>query len=175
VHVSLALSQIARIAQLCDFLAHPEIMEAIHRGAPVTVPHDIGALGFDAPLWIGLGTVGLWSALDAYTNRSSSPKTKCPTCHRGGCLWGRLSPTGKLDASQTLALAELEDMRHLFAHNYAGQADAMYFGRARHILSSGVPMKLSSGAIFDGTSLSLNAMHLRYYAERSQSTVQALS
>jgi len=150
-------------------------MEAIHRGAPVTVPHDIGALGFDAPLWIGLGTVGLWSALDAYTDRSSFPKTKCLTCHRRGCLWGRLSPTGKLDASQTLALAELEDMRHLFAHNYAGQADAMYFRRARHILSSGVPMKLSSGATFDGTSLSLNPMHLRYYAERSQSTVQALS
>jgi len=173
--MSLALSQIARVAQLCDFLAHPEIAEAIHRGAPVTVPHDIGALGFDAPLWIGLGTVGLWSALDAYAERSSFPKTKCPTCSRGGCLWGRLSATGKLSAPQALALAELEDMRHLFAHNYAGQADAIYFGRSRHVLSSGVPLKLSSGATFDGTNLSLSAMHLRYYANCSQSTVQALS
>ena len=54
-----ALAQIAGIAKLCDFLEHPEIAEAIHRAAPVTVPHDVGALGFDAPLWIGLGTVGL--------------------------------------------------------------------------------------------------------------------
>jgi hypothetical protein len=173
--MSLALSQIARIAQLCDFLAHPEIKEAIHRGAPVTVPHDIGALGFDAPLWIGLGTVGLWSALDAYADRSSFPKPKCSKCNRGGCLWGRLSSTGKLSASQALALAELEDMRHLFAHNYAGQADATYFQRARHVLSSGVPVTLSSGAAFDGTSLSLNATHLRYYANCSQNTVEALS
>ena len=172
--MSLALSQIARVAQLCDFLEHPEIAEAIHRGAPVRVPYDIGALGFDPPLWIGLGTVGLWSALDAYADRSSFPKTKCATCNRGGCLWGRLSGTGKLSAPQALALAELEDIRHLFAHNYAGQADAMYFGRVRHVLSSGVPLRLSSGAMFDGASLSLSAIHLRYYADYSQSTVQAL-
>ena len=173
--MSLALSQIARVAQLGDFLAHPEILEAIHRGAPVTVPHDIGALGFDAPLWIGLGTVGLWSALDAYADRCSFPKTKCSKCKREGCLWGRFSATGKLTASQAIAVAELEDIRHLFAHNYAGQADAMYFGRTRHVLSSGVPVKLSCGAMFDGTSLSLSATHLRYYADSSQSTVQALS
>jgi hypothetical protein len=173
--MSLALSQIARVAQLCDFLEHAEIKEAIHRGAPVTVPHDIGALGFDAPLWIGLGTVGLWSALDAYADRSSLAKTNCSRCNRGGCLWGRLSATGKLSASQSLALEELEDMRHLFAHNYAGQADATYFHRARHVLASGVPVKLSSGATFDGTSLSLGATHLRYYANSSHSMVQALA
>ena len=125
--MSLALSQIARVDQLCDFLAHPEIEQAIHRGAPVTVPHDIGALGFDAPLWIGLGTVGLWSALDAYADRSSFPKTECSRCKRRGCVSGRLSATGKLSVPQELALAELEDIRHLFAHNYAGQADAIYF------------------------------------------------
>ena len=122
-----------------------------------------------------MGTVGLWSALDAYADRSGFPNTKCTRCNRPGSLWGRLSATVKLSAPQALALAELEDIPHLFAHNYAGQADAKYFECARHILSSMVQANLSSGATFDGANLSLNAMHLWYYADCSRSIVQALS
>jgi hypothetical protein len=45
-------------------------------------------------------------------------------------------------------LKELEDLRHLYAHNYAGEADDEYFSRPRHVLALGVPMQLTSGAEF---------------------------
>jgi len=170
------LSQITRIGQLCGFLEHPQIAEAIHQAAPVTVPQSIGALGFDPPLWIGLGIVGLWAALDAHAERSNLPKARCPTCNRPGCLWGRLSATGKLSVPPlSLALEEIEDMRHLFAHNYAGDADAAYFAHKRHVLSQSPSAPLSCGAVFDGNSLSLNATHLRHYVECAKGIAQAHS
>src|SRR6266581_99984 len=97
-NLSLALNQIDRIALLCDFLTHPEIQTAINRSVPVTMPHDIGSLGFDTHLWVGLGTVGLWSALDAFADRAtfSKPKSKCQTCDRPSCLWSRLSAAGTI-------------------------------------------------------------------------------
>jgi Pentapeptide repeats (8 copies)/TIR domain len=63
-------------------------------------------------------------------------------------------------------LKELEDLRHLYAHNYAGEADDEYFSpsRPRHVLQRGVPVKLTCGAEFDGRRPSLNLHHLRAYA-----------
>jgi len=87
-----------------------------------------------------------------------------------------LTSTSKLNAADGRALNELEDVRHLFAHNYAGRADAVYFGaKKRHILSSGVSVSLSSGAIFDGAHISLNATHLRYYAAQSREIIERLT
>jgi len=176
-NMSLALNQIDRIALLCEFLTHPEIQTAIDRSVPVTMPHDIGSLGFDTHLWIGLGTVGLWSALDAFADRANFTKPKCQTCDRSTCLWSRFSAAGTIYPAQALALKELEDVRHLFAHNYAGQADAMYFGGRwkRHVFSSSVRVSLSSGAVFDGAYLALSAAHLRYYADQSRQIVRSLS
>ncbi len=179
-NVSLGLSQVSRIAQLCDFLAHPG-MQAALGSVPVSMPHDVGSLGFDTPLWVGLGIVGLWSALDAFAERAGIPAAKCPACDRSNCFSSRLTSTGKLDAADERALKELEDVRHLFAHNYAGRADAMYFTRKdgkewkRHALDSGVSVSLSSGAIFDGANISLAAAHLRYYADQSRKTIEKLS
>jgi hypothetical protein len=74
------------------------------------------------------------------------------------------------------ALKELEDVRHLFAHNYAGRADAVYFRKKkRHVLDSGVSVSLSSGAMFDGANISLTAAHLRYYAGQSREVIGKLS
>jgi phosphate/sulfate permease len=35
-----------------------------------------------------------------------------------------------------VSLGELEDLRQLYAHNYAGEADDVYFERRRHVLAS---------------------------------------
>ena len=180
-NVSLGLSQVSRIAQLCDFLAHPGMQAALDHSVPVSMPHDVGSLGFDTPLWVGLGIVGLWSALDAFAERAGIPATKCPVCDGPNCLSSRLTSTSKLNAADERALKELEDVRHLFAHNYAGRADIMYFtkknGRKwkRHVLDSGSSVSLSSGAMFDGVSISLAAVHLRYYADQSRKVIEKLS
>jgi hypothetical protein len=175
-NVSLGLSQVDRIAQLCDFLAHPGMQAALDHSVPVSMPHDVGSLGFDTSLWVGLGIVGLWSALDAFAERAGIPTTKCPACGGPNCLSSRLTSTSKLNAADGRVLNELEDVRHLFAHNYAGRADAVYFGaKKRHILSSGVSVSLSSGAIFDGAHISLNATHLGYYAAQSREIIGRLT
>lgn len=176
VKVSLGLSQVDRIAQLCDFLAHPGMQAALDHSVPVSMPHDVGSLGFDTPLWVGLGIVGLWSALDAFAERAGIPTTKCLACGRSSCLSSRLTSTSNLNVAEKQALRELEDVRHLFAHNYAGHADAVYFGKKkRHILNSGVSVTLSSGAMFDGANIALTAAHLRYYAGQSRGIIGKLS
>src|SRR5437867_8629565 len=129
--VSRALNQIHRIESLCDFLQYEGIKTAVDQSVPVTMPHDVGSLGFDTSLWVGLGIVGLWSALDAFAERAGIPTTKCPACGGPNCLSSRLTSTSKLNAADGRALNELEDVRHLFAHNYAGRADAVYFGAKR--------------------------------------------
>ena len=180
-NVSLGLSQVDRIEQLCDFLAHPGMQAALDHSVPVSMPHDVGSLGFDTPLWVGLGIVGLWSALDAFAQRAGIPATKCPACDGLNCLSSRLTSTSKLNAADERALKELEDVRHLFAHNYAGRADAMYFTRKngkkwkRHVLDSRVSVSLSCGAMFDGENISLTGTHLRYYAGQSREIIGKLS
>ena len=162
--VSRGLNQVYRIASLCNFLEHPRIKAAADQSVPVTMPPDRGSLGFDTPLWIGLGIVGLWAALDAYAERSGLNVSKCPACGGRTCLVRRF----KLDASGSKVVGELEDLRHLFAHNFAGHADAQYFSKkGRHVLISGTSYPLSSGALFDGTNIQLGAPQLRYYAKES--------
>ena len=171
--ISLGLSQIDRIASLCDFIDHPAIEAAVTQSLPVTMPRDVGSLGFDAPLWVGLGAVGLWSALDAFADRMSIHQSKCGTCRRK-CLWQRFNATGKLVGVSSQSLAELEDLRHLFAHNFGGHPDAAYLRRPRHVLSSSsAGMRLSSGATFDGAYVSLNPKHLRHYAEVARNILRA--
>ena len=138
------------------------------------MPQDVGSLGFDTGLWVGLGIVGLWSALDAFAERAGIRATRCAKCGRN-CLLARLLVTGRLNADDELTLKELEDLRHLFAHNYAGRADAEYFKKKRHVLAPGVSLSLSSGAVFDGANISLTATHLRYNAERSRAIINKLA
>jgi hypothetical protein len=173
-NVSLGLSQVDRIASLCDFLDHPGMKTAVDNSVPVSMPHEVGSLGFDTPLWVGLGMVGLWSALDAFAERAGIQKTNCKACGRN-CLSSRLLSTSKLNAAHEQPLNELEDVRHLFAHNYAGRADAEYFKKNRHELKSGVSVSLSSGAKFDGASISLTVAHLRYYAGQAREIIGKLS
>lgn len=171
-HFTLATTQVERILGLCNFLDHPAMQSALDQ-IPVTMPRDVGAFGFETKLWVGLGMVGLWSALDAFAERVPMHGSKCKVCC-GKCLSSRLTSTGKIDAAFLSPLNELEDVRNLFAHNFAGQADALYFNRPRHVVSLGAPSTFSSGATFDGTNLSFASGHLRYYADRSRLVLNAL-
>jgi hypothetical protein len=77
-----AIQLVARIEQLCSFVAHPAIEAAVQQGVPFPMPKAVGAFGFDVPLWVGLGTVGLWAALDAFAERADLSKMKCSACER---------------------------------------------------------------------------------------------
>ncbi len=105
-----AIQLVARIEQLCGFVAHPAIEAAVQQGVPFPMPKAVGAFGFDVPLWVGLGTVGLWAALDAFADRADLPATKCPECQRL-CIPQRFADYVRGNEGQ--ALAELEDLRHL--------------------------------------------------------------
>lgn len=141
-----ALDQVRCIESIRDFINNPEIKAAVEKAVPVTMPADAGSLGFDIPLWVGLGMVGLWAALDAFAERAGL-KTKCSTCERQ-CIVSAYA--AKFSDTDNQTFAELEDLRHLYAHNYAGVADEEYLDRPRHVFKRGVSVQLSCGALFDG-------------------------
>jgi hypothetical protein len=163
-----ALRVAEQVVKMCDFLENPIIIAAINQGVPVSMPRTPGALGFNIPLWVGLGTVGLWAALDAFAERAGLPKTKCGSCKRG-CIRARFAQHVQDNEGQ--GLAELEDLRHLYAHNYAGEADDVYFARRRHVLNRDVSAPLTCGAQFDGRGVQLDLHHLRAYGRTVQSVL----
>jgi len=171
--MSLAQAQVHRVALLSDFLEHPALSTAATSASPVTMPPTLGSMGFDVPLWLGFGVVGLWAALDSYLERTLRSSSKCSKCHRPGCLVGRLLGTGKL-AVPSKPLEELEDLRHLYAHNFAGTTDPQYFTRPRHVLATPTPATLSCGAQYNGSQVALAPSHLRFYADRARETLQCL-
>jgi hypothetical protein len=40
-----AISQVKRVAMMCDFIEHPAIKTAVEQAVPVSMPPDVGALG----------------------------------------------------------------------------------------------------------------------------------
>ena len=165
-----AIDLVKRIAMMCDFLKNPIIVQAIENGVPVTMPRQPGALGFDIPLWVGLGIVGLWSALDAFSERAALARTKCTICNRM-CIRGRFTPYAK--SNEPSILGELDDFRHLYAHNFAGEADAVYFNKKkRHVLALGTVAQLSCGAQFNGQQLQLDLPQLTYYSGVTQNILE---
>ena len=160
-----ALAQIGIVAKLLDFVSHPALNLARDQ-IPTNVPASLGALGFDEPVWAGLGMVGLWAALDVFAERSGlkAARKPLPDC---------LKLTGKLSSHDVKVTGEIEDLRNLFAHNFAGHADLVYFKfKKRYALQQGSAMELSSKATFDGECVSLNAAHLHYYAEAASAIVK---
>jgi hypothetical protein len=162
-----ALRVAEQVVKMCDFLGNPIISAAIDNGVPVSMPRAPGALGFNIPLWVGLGTVGLWAALDAFAKRAGLPKTQCGFCKSWNCIPARFAQ--HVQGNEGQALGELEDLRHLYAHNYAGEADDAYFDhKRRHVLERDVSAQLTCGALFDGRGLQLGLPHLRAYGRTVQ-------
>jgi hypothetical protein len=165
-----ALNIIQRIEMLGQFIENPAITKAVAQAVPVSMPREVGALGFDTPLWVGLGIVGLWSALDAYYERADLTATECATCHRR-CIAERFA--NYCQDVQQKTLAELEDLRHLYAHNYAGEADEKYFDakHPRHVLRRNGVI-LTCGAQFDGRRAQLTLHHLRVYSRTAKNVLE---
>ena len=64
--------------------------------------------------------VALWAALDGFADRAGLKQPTCTTCRM------RRIPTrftSYTQGNESQSLKELEDLRHLYAHNYAGEAD----------------------------------------------------
>ena len=86
------------------------------------------------------------------------------------CMPERFAPYIRGNDGQSLK--ELEDLRHLYAHNYAGEADDVYFCHSpRHVLKRDVPVQLTCGAQFDGRRPQLELSHLRWYSCAVQSVL----
>jgi hypothetical protein len=166
---SRAIDSAKRIVWLGDFMETPEIKTAYERLIPVSMPALVGSLGVDVPLWVGLGTVGLWASLDAFADRADLPRNECEICKRR-CVRARFLPYVRGDEAQTLG--ELDDIRNLYAHNHAGQADNEYFAKRRHVLASGVVVPLTCGAAFNGQQLLLDFPNLRFYSTAVQTLLQ---
>src|SRR5260221_14646318 len=107
-----ALGMVRRVEQMGDFIEHPAIKAAVERAVPVTMPPAPGALGFDIPLWVGLGAVSLWAALDAFSERAGFGGGTCNTCKSRNCIVARFPC---VQGDDRLSLGELEDLRHLYA------------------------------------------------------------
>jgi hypothetical protein len=105
-----ALNVVQRMVMMCAFFDHTAIKTAVEQAVPVTMPRAPGALGFDIPLWVGLGMVGLWAALDGFADRAGLKKPTCTTC-RMRCIPTRFASYTQGNESQSLK--ELEDLRHL--------------------------------------------------------------
>jgi hypothetical protein len=163
-----ALNVVKQVLKMCDFIEDPAIRKTIEQEmVPVTMPRVVEAL-VDISVWVGLGTVGLWAALDAFAERAGlkPSKSHCPICEKKSCISALFAGCAQGNESQNLM--ELEDIRHLYAHNYAGEADAEYFRRKRHLLVAGTTTQLSCGAQFHGHRLALGLSHLRYYANATE-------
>jgi hypothetical protein len=156
-----ALNAVHRIEAMCNFIEHPAVVAAVAAAVPAPLPPAPGALGFDVPTWVGLGVVGLWSALDGFSERAALPRAHCPVCGRR-CVPRRFAGLGT--PQDDTRLGELEDLRHLYAHNLAGEGDADYFSTRRHVLAANTPIALDSGGGFDGARAQLDLPHLRAYA-----------
>jgi hypothetical protein len=155
---------------MCDFIEHKAIRTAVEQAVPAAMPRDVGALGFDIPLWVGLGMVSLWAALDAFAERADLARPQCKTCGRKGCISARFAH--RVQGHEGQILAELEDLRHLYAHNYAGQADDEYFARKRHVLARDTAVPLTCGAQFGGRRAQLDLSHLRMYSRAVQTVLE---
>lgn len=168
-----ALEVVRLVEMMCDFIESPATRTAVDQFVPVTMPRDVGSLGFDVPLWAGLGTVGLWAALDAFAERADLPAVVCTVCNRRSCIQSRF--VKHIHSNERVVLAELEDLRHLYAHNYAGDADDEYLARPRHVLRGGAIVKLTCGAQFDGRRIRLTLSGLRAYVNNVRDVLTRFS
>ena len=157
-----ALVVVQRVVEMCNFIEHPAIQEAVKtKMVPVSMPSDVNSV-LKISVWVGLGTVGLWAALDAFAERAS--------------LKGPFPTRFRCQGNEEQSLKELDDIRHLYAHNYAGEADDQYFNfTTRRVLRRGTPTRLTCGAQFDGHRLSLDLGHLRWYAHTVQTVLERFS
>lgn len=135
---------------------------------PVCLPQDrMRAAGIDPDLWYGLGIVGVWAAIDAFGERKTGKD-------------GQLQRfKNDVAAGQAKILSELDDLRSLFAHNFAGVADHKYLTHCRRsCLKLGQPYRLSCGYQFNGKEderIKLALSDLKYYISQAREILACLN
>ena len=147
------IDDLGRVANLADAISAP----------PLTMPQDpLRAAGIEPELIYGLCVVGLWAAMDAFLERVG---------YGGRTLPERLSE--RVTPDLVAASKEIEDIRHLYAHNFGGLADDNYFSnRRRYFLKSARSMTLASGADFDGRHLHIEAGNFSWYVQQARAIVE---
>jgi hypothetical protein len=140
---------------------------------PVTMPGGVGSLGFDTLL--GRARNG-WSPcyVRRFRRRSRASKWRVSRLRPERLRGGKVRLESHPDADRT-GLGELEDIRHMYAHNYAGNADNKFCVKKRHVLRPGVPTKLRCGAQFNGSELRLGLPDLRFYCHLTKREATGLS
>jgi hypothetical protein len=102
--LSQAQEQLTQIESLCR-LPMP----------PVTMPPDaLGAAGIER-IWLGLGFVGIWAAIDAFRERRQ-PNSQ------SSAIETELGGQPHLER----CWKEIEDLRHLYAHHFGAVAEGLY-------------------------------------------------
>jgi hypothetical protein len=183
--------QVAQIRSMCDLSANEKVRSfllgqqvavlgmgrSVRQNVPpsiaqpeqIEVGNPLELRGLHTEAWHGLGIVGLWAAIDAYCERVS---------HKGAIVAMLDSKLSAVLPADLLAIcAELDDLRNLYAHNFAGHADAKYFDRKRYALAPGQALDLASGAKFDGTTntVHVDINHLEFYCERARDILGVLN
>jgi hypothetical protein len=135
---------------------------------PVCMPQDRRrAAGIDPDLWYGLGIVGVWAAIDAFGERKTGKHGQLQRFKNG------------VAAGQGKILSELDDLRSLFAHNFAGVADHKYLTHSRRsCLKLGQPYRLSCGYPFNGHEdecIKLALSDLKYYIGQAREILACLN
>ena len=161
----LALHQLSRLESF-------ENVESNLADPPVSMLQDrIRAAGVDPDLWYGLGIVGVWAAIDAFVERMIPEQPKKPKQRQE---WLK----SRLDTTEYTAFLELDDLRNLFAHNFAGVVDQTYLDHPRrHYLKLGADCKLDCGYQFKGLAgerVALTLAHFKHYIAQARDIVAAL-
>lgn len=143
-------------------------------GIPVHGQVELGnppeTRGLYTEAWHGLGVVGLWAAIDAYCERVRHKSSEVQHALSG------IIPEHYRDDLHAV-WEELDDLRHLYAHNFASHADDLYFKRKRHTLAPGKSHIFKSGANFDGATdtVHINVDQLRFYCWPARYIVAVLA
>jgi hypothetical protein len=156
-----AIAQLSRLESIAN-------LENNLKESPFSMPQDrMRAAGIDPDLWYGLGIVGVWAAIDAFGERKTGK-------------YGQLQRfKNDVAASQDTILSELDDLRSLFAHNFAGVADEKYLKDSRrHCIKLNQPYLLSCGYQFNGDvdeRITLGLSHLRHYISKAREILACLN
>lgn len=193
-----ALAQLDQIKSFVTFCAvlesedlertlrdHPAYRSFTYSSLPGVPPPEISRPDpllrrtLDPVIWHGLGIVGVWASIDAFRERKNQPSSPA--------FPGVVTDTLAVTAPYLVDIwGDLYDLRHLFAHKFAGQADHYYWfydgptrtkPRPHHRFSEGVTVPLTSGTgtQFDHDRVCLTIQDLDFYVREGRTILTALS
>jgi hypothetical protein len=180
-----ALLQVEHVKSFCNFtivlnIEDQERRPPAHlvdvRSGPTLRPDPLLRRTFDPEIWHGLGVVGLWAAIDAFRERK-------------GKKAGQMAP-GSLACSPRFAAARRLGRGGWFTTPLCAQLrrssrwlllvlrwPAKTQPRPHHRFTQpglAVPLTSGTGSQFDGHSVKLTIVDLRYYVEQAVAILRAL-